>query len=165
MKQLLRVAGYVEFGESEIKDIVFNYFKGNEDMLFKVVDNYLVKEHGISAKKLSQGIDSKGKVYVKVDVQSINPNGDGDLTNPIFLKPIKRTFIKANKGFYKELEKYFLSLKKKKKKEVSFDDALKSMSSILPRLTSRKFYLYISDKRQQLKKGFKFDSASRTIRF
>lgn len=78
---------------------------------------------------------------------------------------LPRQFIKPNIGFYWELSKYFMELKRKRKKSIKLDTALEYMQGHFPALTRRRFYVYIIDKRQWRKKGFSFNSKSKTLYF
>jgi hypothetical protein len=165
MKRNIQVSGTIELNEKDIKRILISYARGNEMLLLKAIDSYLTRENGISAKKITQQRNEKDELSIKVDVQTISEAGISALSISKLWKPTAVGFTKQNMGFYRELSKYFVGLKKKKKKRIAYEITLKHMRKFFPGLTERKFYNYIVDKRQWLRRGFSFDSDSRTFHF
>jgi hypothetical protein len=161
MKQNIQVSGTVELNEEDLKRILLNHAKANEALMLTVIDTYLRKEHGISAKKITP-VKSNGKLSIKVEVNAAPGKAAVSISK---LKQPTTGFTKSNMGFARELARYFDDLKKGKKKSVAYAVALKHMNKVFPALTEKKFYVYIFNKRQWLKWGFSYDSKSKTFHF
>lgn len=162
MKQNIEIKGEIEFNQMEVKDILLAYAQDNNPFLLRAVDFYLKKNNGIAASKITIVKGGNDTISVKVEVKSSSDVGTLPITK---FKTSTFGFTRTNLGFYNELTKYFEALIDKKQKKVEFGVALKYMTKKFPALTERKFYIYISDKRQSLKRGFSFDSKTKTFHF
>lgn len=161
MKQNIQVAGSIELNEEDIKTMLLNYAKGNEQLLLKAIDDQLKKQHGISVKQIIPINNESSELTLKIEVQTV---AAGKLSISK-LKAQAGGFIKPNMGFYWELSKYIEGLKRKRKKSIEYTIVLKAMKKLFPALTEKQFYVYIIDKRQWIKRGFSFDSKSKTFNF
>jgi hypothetical protein len=73
-------------------------------------------------------------------------------------------YKRKNHGLYVQLQTYLQKQKKAGKRVIPFDDVYEFLLTKYPELSSRYFTIYASDKRQQAKRGYKYDGIKRIFR-
>lgn len=113
--------------------------KKNKAQVFKAITGYLQDTHQLQADKL---IYQNGKIIVEAR------NGGGLTVKVGRIRAVPEGHKKHNKGIFKNLREYFEDERKKKRKEIPFDEVLKDMQFFFPKLDARKLQIYLHDKRQ-----------------
>lgn len=113
--------------------------KKHKTEVFKAITGYLEDTHQLKTDKL---IFQNGKVIVEAR------NGGGLAVQVGRIRAIPEGHKKTNKGIFKNLREYFDDERKKKRKEIPFEEVLKDMQFFYPKLDARKLQIYLHDKRQ-----------------
>jgi hypothetical protein len=156
MKHNLKTEGEVELNHEEGVQAMLQYLR-QEKKLLEAMDALLGPKLGVKATKVAL-FDKDGKVGFKVEVTS-NPEKRGYFASPTVPGEKRQPtgFIRKNVGFYKELVTYLDEERRKKRKQITIDEAFEDLLFVFPGLDKRNFSIYVRDKRQQKAKGFKFD--------
>ena len=129
--------------------------KNNRSEVFKAITGYLSENHNLTTDKV---IYQNGKIIVEAR------NGAG---LPVVKEPVERNRVapeghrKVNKGVFQSLREYLDDERKKKRKEIEFDEVLKDMQFFFPKLTARRLQIYLHDKRQL--KGVDYSAKRGTV--
>lgn len=113
--------------------------KRHKAEVFKAITGYLQDQHELKTDKL---IYENGKVIVEAR------NGGGLAIKVGRIRAVPEGHKKQNKGIFQQLREYFDDERKKKRKEIPFDEVLKDMQFFFPKLDERKLQIYLHDKRQ-----------------
>jgi hypothetical protein len=165
MKQNLKLSGEVELTQEEAALAMLEYLK-KEKRLVDAMDGFLSARYGYSTKRVAHNTDDNGNITIICEVshstdqnvKKIFSHSKGKKSNE---KRQPTGFKRQNVGFFRELTDFLSEERKKKRKEVTFDEAFETMKFVFPSLTERRFMIYASDKRQQQSKGFRFDGKKR----
>lgn len=157
MKQIVRSIEEVVLSQNDIKDAAFSLIKDDEQVMETAIRKYILANLGSNMKELQVT-----KVKDELVATALIDNNGKSVSKPTPTKP-KGQFERKNVGFYKFLIEYLKGMKKKGEKNVPKDATLKALQKSLPNLDSRNFDVYIRDKREWAKKGFSYNSDSRTL--
>lgn len=125
----------------ESPEALQQFLKKHRDAVTKAVTGYLRETQQMTTDKV---IYQNGRVIVEVS------NG----VPRVIEKAPERNRVapeghrKNNKGVFQSLREYLEDERKKKRKEIPFDEVLKDMQFFFPKLTARQMQIYLHDKRQ-----------------
>jgi hypothetical protein len=163
MKTNLQVSGNVELDEKEIQQALLKYAL-EEKKLVDIVNNYLSPQN-LTTKKLVHTQTPNG-IRVVAEVTSASKD-TLSYTPPVQKETKERnmpSFTKKNKGYADKFTEFLDEQRKKKRKEIPFNEYMEEMQFLFPTMDYRRLYIYLSDKKLQASRRFKFDTDKKVIK-